>query len=436
MREQGKSYLGCSEEFLRNLRAPVKEVIRLGINTLAREYDDGELKSLWDEIHRNLKEYLRKCSHLLDERVDRIICDEFQLAELLIAYCFKVKGKEVPGITDRFRKEEYEVISNYEKLRKANRLRNKIIEEINRLQTFEERIINETTNIKEIATSITDSKLNEFLAKYENLRRNLCDRINKLSNLLKELEATREELLRMKKSGVVREIIDAEIKILSNLINKLQEKMREYKKLVKILEGKEKALRKKALIDIERGSIITIDEARSLIKAYFSKLYSRLTSRLIICNPRENKLVTITSWNVRKYPKDELGREGLLFIKEKGLIGGRNYIVVEVQILVHRDKLLSNGFDDQKVNLREVLAIVSDRVERVIHGEYYHILILASPTGFTKRAIDFISGGEYHRSFTLRDLTIYLVNLLTGRIYYNGFDEVSKINKYIAEPNE
>ncbi len=526
----------CSASYIEELKRSVEEVKRWDIETLTRLYSDDELVELWNDIRRNLRIYLRNCSNRVDPDIDSFIRGEFQFAQLLIATAFKQRGVEKPGITDRFRDEEYEVIMDFEKYKifdkldidriveyierregkvyefireyyskqynaldrawghllgsmmevienrymdrrkkmeeavleyirrrgleatlfeieevvkkavEVGRLRREFIEREELLRGFEERVMDEISRLRSEVAGVIEGlrsgrsvDVEEVVKRYEEVEKDIHRYASMLRELLKRLGVEKEELERMGLTSSTREVVDAEIHLLSSMIDSIEKRLREYDGLVKSLEVEKEALRnrvvelEKVLSGVEEGAVVTIDEARGLVESYLSRLYSRLRDRVEIYNPVEDRVVRISGWDVRDLYSGGVCSNRLLFVKRKGLIGRRDYVVVEAYAIVHEDTLASKGFDAEKAGLGEVLSIISSRIHYILSSDHYHILVIASPTGFSSKALEFITSGEYYKRFALKNLSIYLVDLLEGRLYYNEVDETTVRNKDFVE---
>ena len=524
----------CSPEYMEELLRPVKEVTRWDLEGLIRMYSDDELVELWNEIRSSFRRYLRECSHVANDKLDKHFRGLYQLAQLLIASAFRSRGIDKPGITDRFRDEEYEIILDFEKYKIFDGLDvREIVEYIERregrvyefikeyyakqynaldrawghllrdmMSVIEKRYqkrrekmeqatieyirrkgllgtifeIEETIKkavetgelrreaVKDVAEIIDSEKVIEeeiealreearnalatyrypgdytgILDKYSKLENTIRGFADRLKGLLERLGVKYNELVGFEVSGSAKEIIDAEINALSSLIGNLQCKLREYEGLLKAMEAEREALRsrveelEKILSGAEEGPVVTREEACSLIESYLSRVWSKVSRDIVVYNPVDDRKVKIGSWSDRGFVGGDLCNTGLVFTKKKGIIGKRKHVVVEVRAFAHWEVLREKGYDSNRVGLGEVLDIVSDRIGNAVSEDYYHVLVLASPTGFTSKALEFVSG-EYHRRFALRNLTLYLVDLLTGRVHYNRLDEASNNNVWIAEP--
>ena len=57
---------------------------------------------------------------------------------------------------------------------------------------------------------------------------------------------------------------------------------------------------------------------------------------------------------------------------------------------------------------------------------------MSSPTGFTRKALEYIGGSEFHRNFVARHVTVYLVDPLTGAVTRNPADRAAEENEELA----
>ena len=85
------------------------------------------------------------------------------------------------------------------------------------------------------------------------------------------------------------------------------------------------------------------------------------------------------------------------------------------------------------MGLRELLEALEPRLEDTGAGGYT-ILVISSPTGFTERAIEYTTGEGDRLGLIARNVTLYLVDPVAGRLYYNPRDRAAAENREIAEP--
>ncbi|MEM4911150.1 MAG: hypothetical protein QXS31_05890 [Desulfurococcaceae archaeon] len=68
--------------------------------------------------------------------------------------------------------------------------------------------------------------------------------------------------------------------------------------------------------------------------------------------------------------------------------------------------------------------------------EHYHVLIIISSIGFTKKLVDYITGSSIiWVSVTSKYVTTYLVDSIKGKVYYDTINPVAKNNVFLANIN-
>ncbi len=524
----------CTPEYMEEILRPVKEVTRWDLEGLVRMYSDEELVELWNEIRHSMRRYLRECSYSTSEKLDKYYRGLFQLAQLLIAASFRSRGIDRPGITDRFRDEEYEVILDFEKYKifdgldideiveyierregrvyefikeyyskqynaldrawghllrdmmtviekryqkrrekmenaaiayirkrgilgsifeieeavkkamEAGEVRRQAVESIGEIAGAEDKLgsrLEELLSKAEEALkgAVDKGEYSRLIGEYEELRDAISTYAEKLKGILGKLGVKYEELSRLQFRGSAKEIVEAEINALSSIINELQAKLSEYEGLLKGIEAEKEALEKrvveleKVLSGAEEGPVVTIGDVCGLLETYLSRVWSKASKDLGIYSPLEDRTIKIGSWSEKSIVGGTRCNRGLILVKKKGIIGKHRHIVIEVASIVHWDNLENKGYDNVRAGLSEILSLLSRRIPATLSENYYHILIIASPTGFTSRALEIVSG-EYYRRFSLKNITLYLVDLLSVRLYYNEMDKASRQNSWIAEP--
>jgi hypothetical protein len=103
-----------------------------------------------------------------------------------------------------------------------------------------------------------------------------------------------------------------------------------------------------------------------------------------------------------------------------GMLRGR--VVIEVCNLAHVDRFVSEGFDDQPVSRADLEVLLNDTVMRAVASGSWHVLILASPTGWTSEARDFVTG-KGPLPFRDRLVSVVAFEEETGRSLLDELDE-------------
>jgi len=104
-------------------------------------------------------------------------------------------------------------------------------------------------------------------------------------------------------------------------------------------------------------------------------------------------------------------------------------VIIEAAVLGHLLDYAENGFDTKSVTLSELLSVLTGYIDRAELGNYFHVLGIASVTGFDKRVFEHINSEDFHKNFVSRYVSLCLVDLETGELFYNESDE--RIKAYV-----
>jgi len=104
-------------------------------------------------------------------------------------------------------------------------------------------------------------------------------------------------------------------------------------------------------------------------------------------------------------------------------------VIIEAAVLGHLLDYAENGFDTRSVTLSELLSVLTRYIDSAELGNYFHVLGIASVTGFDKRVFEHINSEDFHKNFVSRYVSLCLVDLETGEVFYNESDE--RIKAYV-----
>ncbi len=79
--------------------------------------------------------------------------------------------------------------------------------------------------------------------------------------------------------------------------------------------------------------------------------------------------------------------------------------------------------------MSELLSVLTRYIDNAELGNYFHVLGVASVTGFDEKVFEHINSGNFHKNFVSRYVSLCLVDLETGDVFYNESDE--RIKPYI-----
>ncbi len=327
-----------------------------------------------------------------------------------------------------------------DKLEELERRRRELL---SRLSDVEEKIVRGAEVSSGLISNLENMKDNivkehEELEKLvSNVEESLREAINALGGKEKELI----EFLRRYK-GEASEVVKAEAELLRNSVKELISKVKEYESLLNKLriekEGLEAKLREleAALRGESEGHLVTSEEVRAFEELLISRLMAKVGKGAKIYDPVKGGWRRIDNWDevihyslYGNYPPPN-GR-ALVLIKKRGILRRKDLIIEAVTIL-HPKTLKENGWDARPASLAEVLDVLTSKIDEAEKGRYYHLLIISSPTGFTSKAKEYVGSDEFHKSFVSMNVTLYLVDPVTGEVIHHKADKAAIENRELA----
>ena len=238
------------------------------------------------------------------------------------------------------------------------------------------------------------------------------------------------------------EVLKAEALAARKALESLERLELECRRLLSVVEGEGRAV-KEVLKDIEEfvrggreGHLLTLDEAEALAEAYLGRVALKLRSsgEPGIYDPRYGRVRRVGGWVIRRYSDPSGDHVGVEAVCMRGLLRRRRDVVVDAVVRLHRARYSSRGFDSKPVTLAELLEEVRGRVRDAEEGGYYAIIVVASPTGFTKGAREYVAGGGSPCTLASGNATVYLVDLTTGEVFRRPSDEAAARNEWVVRP--
>jgi hypothetical protein len=129
------------------------------------------------------------------------------------------------------------------------------------------------------------------------------------------------------------------------------------------------------------------------------------------------------------HPANRRARYWLTDTRHMGLTR-ETKLVVEAVVYSHLEAHAENGFDTRPIDLDDLIGLVNDTVGRAEGAEQHHLVAVASPTGFTDRALAELGGD---RSRFSRYLSLVLVDLRSGELHYDERDELASANERLFD---
>ena len=433
------------------------------------------------KVYELVKKYYEKQYNMLDRSWGNLIGD--------LAYVFNIRYKDrrkkiEDAVIEYVRRHGLtttvsEIEDAIRKILEAGELRRKIEEEVRKnteaelkfleaklrfLEEERDRLSEKLRKIEElyVMESLSRAELEDELEKLRHEKEELLRSHKALEEKLRvaeeelvkakrELQAKEEELARLTQEystnrGIV-EALQAEVEALRNTIKELSSKAEEYRRLLDRISAEKEKIESR-LLEVEaalrgesEGHLVTSEEARGFEELLIRRIAFKVGGKgATIYDPLKGTRRRIDKWDEILYydlagphAKQGLPRgKGVMFVKKRGLVLKKKDLVVEAVTLVHHEAYEEKGWDTRPVSLAEVLDLLSSRIDEAEKGNYYHLLIISSPTGFTKKALEYIGGKEFHRNFVARHVTVYLVDPLTGAITRNPADKAAEENEELA----
>jgi hypothetical protein len=96
---------------------------------------------------------------------------------------------------------------------------------------------------------------------------------------------------------------------------------------------------------------------------------------------------------------------------------------LEARLCAHLAAYARDGFDTQPATLDDLMPLLNTFISQTENEKSASIVGLASPTGWDKAAIDYVSASTRGTSFTHRWVMPCLIDLQHGLLAYNALDE-------------
>lgn len=98
-------------------------------------------------------------------------------------------------------------------------------------------------------------------------------------------------------------------------------------------------------------------------------------------------------------------------------------VVVEAVSFNHLQEYELYGFDSRRANLGDLLQIVATHTRSARVAQHFHVLGIASPTGWDERVIAEMESPEFARNNLGSHVSVCLIDSVTGDLHYSPSDE-------------
>lgn len=342
-------------------------------------------------------------------------------------------------------------------------LENKLVEIEKQLirKDFEKELFrNKIENLENEKGSIVD--------RYSSLEDVMRNRMQEVEEKQKELVAKEDEIHKLR-SGIRSELRGENDRILQGELDKIKQMRNDIQSQLAAIDDEKQLLEsQREEIDdkfneikkaVEGGGSGNRFVPRDLAKLYEMDYIGRFDMKmhelpLNMTNPVNGKKYTVKSWGDDHTKMDEKDMIYNLFKKEMSiseietqiplnvrsryeiwerrfkLIGKKEpTTIIEAMIFNHWKEYASNGFDTKPVILSELNSVLVRLINNAERGKYFHVIAIASPTGWDERIKIYIKSDEFAKNYVSRYISICLVDNETGELTYNETD--GRITGYI-----
>ncbi|MFO7966091.1 MAG: hypothetical protein R6U44_00635 [Archaeoglobaceae archaeon] len=472
----------CVEALLK----PAKKVLKMGKEI---EYDPYEKRvGLWNEVKENYDKYMDgECGEFLKD-LDNHFRSQFETAMLVLAAGFKDNGDEFKP-AERFNDKEieaYERIERYNvfEILSIDDIKKRIISEDNELiklfkdyYVYMDKWVDETLNNPKIKLPVRFYLKN----RWNNYKNNINEAV---SNLIMELDWFRklisqweseaqhlaeEEVEKFKEdirgevTAEVEEAVKEERDKIQEESQKIEERESEITEEEVHLKAKEDDLKtqeeeiKKVMEElrgvkekVEKGSRkVDIEEAKQYEMNFIGRIERKLGEKVNLFNKTfevatsesseidvsryigtQTKFGELTEREAKNLPCNRYIEANLV---EKKLVGGKRNYTLRAVFTSNVDAYAQYRIDTDPLELRDVNIYMSEAKDEAKQNEKTIILCLASPTGFTDAVKERVNSEDFHRNFLSKYLSVCLLDLETGELIYNPYDELARESSYICE---
>lgn len=136
-----------------------------------------------------------------------------------------------------------------------------------------------------------------------------------------------------------------------------------------------------------------------------------------------------------RYPLNTRSRYVARDKKFLGLGEGDVKVVLEAFSLNHLDTYARHDFDTRPVTLSELMSVLTRFVNTAEMGRYFHVIGIASPTGWDDRVKEKVYSRDFGRDYVSRFVSLCLIDPETGELIYNPGDERIKPFIKFYEPH-
>ena len=412
--------------------------------------------SLWNEIMENYESYLDGACGSFIRDLDMHFRSKFEISLLILALSFKLNSEDFKA-AERFSDREieaWEKISRYDVFEILNTedIKKKIVSKDKEiLGLFEDYYVYMNRWIEEVVEDPSlklpvryylKKRWEEYKEKINRAVTELITELDWFGTLIaewkREAESKAEKIVEKVKTEMEEEmkrVVEEERRKIELKERELEDKKREVlekeRKIRSILEEL-RGIREK----VEKGSrFVKVDEARQYELNFIGRIERKLGKEVKIFGKKfkvkdieESKEVKSVMFkdfdgDIRNLPENRYIEAKLV---EKKWLWKKKTYTLKALFVSRVDRYAKYGFDTDPLELGDINVYIIEERDRARREECTRALCLASPTGFEDSVKEHICGDEFHKNFLSKYLSICLLDLETGELIYNPYDEVAK----------
>lgn len=320
--------------------------------------------------------------------------------------------------------------------------------------------------IDTIDESVID-ELNTSINRTRELEESMEEKIAELESIKEEAANEEDESVGEKTAAVVEEELarlQEQRSELQTEIEGLQLEREQIEEARTRLDEKQESLEERvedveSSVETEAGiegtDVVTSTTARLFEMDYIGRFDTTMYEIDSIRMPDKDFTVPTDYWDGRSDPRSERARMSRLLDENDGgsvetspinrtsryEITDSKYLglsettemVIEATVFSHLEGHAINGFDAAPANLEDLLSFVNAAVKEASETEVPYLLGIASPTGWTDRVIESVKNDEISRTRYSRHVSVCLIDLRSGELYYDDSDPIVADNIGIFE---
>ncbi|ELZ39667.1 hypothetical protein C463_16866 [Halorubrum californiense DSM 19288] len=136
--------------------------------------------------------------------------------------------------------------------------------------------------------------------------------------------------------------------------------------------------------------------------------------------------------DVDHYPLRRRSRYTVVTSSRFGLVRDAE-LVIEATVHSNLEAYAINGFDARPAGLDDLLDVINRVTERANTRGVPHLIAAASTTGWTDRVRRLVTESEFSRTRLGTDVSLCLVDVRTGELFYDRSDDVVHANRELFE---